>query len=984
MYKPFRPPLPKSFAPKKPVEEEERIPESDDESEPRPYKKRKILVYSSDERPPAKSVPASAGVFAPRKPLIAVKNSSEPKSSSDLHNDCPEGYYLVLWRKYTNKKHKTWDGDGVLSVYGGYARLQGDDGKEMGKCVYKEPLLPGSTLSIGGKEVEVDSIISKDDFLSGRPFLKVTATKPVTTFGRNTTSTPKPPSIQKAPISLPKGKVPLLGKKKADDGSEISEITAKSFYSKTSAIKAQFKNPLLSTTVIPQTEDGAPTPRHNPNAFGAVVMKRPIDCPKGKQIVDVVLDPFLGQHFHPHQFEGVKFMYECVMGMRDFNGQGALLADEMGLGKTLQTIALLWTLLKQNPIAGSNDGVIKKALVVCPVTLIRNWSDEFKRWLGKERLGVIVADNAKTKLTDFTHGKSYSVMIIGYEKLRSVQDELKKGAGIDIIIADEGHRLKTAQNKSAQAIRNLNTPMRVVLTGTPMQNDLSEFFIMVDFVNPGLLGNYKTFKKEFELPIVKSRQPEASKRDVEKGKAREEELSCLTKSFILRRTADVMSKFLPPKSDFVVYCKPTDAQIRVYKHVLDSPFFGNAFGSKQASFQLITLLKKVCNAPSLLKTNEGAPSNVTVAELLQAIPDEIMRLAPVRSSSKFRVLDQMLRQLSKKTNEKIVIVSNWTSTLDLIGQHLASMSLPFSRLDGKTPTDQRQDLVKSFNKAPATKSFAFLLSAKAGGVGINLIGASRLILFDTDWNPATDLQAMARIHRHGQKRPVKIYRFLMAGGIDEKIYQRQVSKMGLADSVVDGKKNEASFSAVELKDLFKLDTTSVCQTHDLLGCDCKGLGNNIPPPDISETSEENLEEEDAEEAVDDSDDEMLVPLKSLVRGAMVPGTKKSIEALERKLADEAKQKRLKKSKGKMQALMLFNHLDTSIFRGETEDVFGDEEDAVTEARRTLDDDVLVDVLKSENCKVSFVFVKHNKARALAKEEVKDIDDKDAKIITIED
>ncbi|KAF8863799.1 hypothetical protein BDZ45DRAFT_722216 [Acephala macrosclerotiorum] len=978
MYKPFRPPFLKSFAPKKPVKEE-RIPESDDESEaaPRPSKKRKLLVHVVEDSPPKKSVAASAGVLAPRKPLLVVKNSSEPKSSSESHDDCLEGYYMVLWRKYTNKKHKTWDGDGVLSVYGGYAHLQDEDGREMGKCVYKEPLLPGSTLSVGGKEVEVDSIVSKADYMSGKPFLKAAAaTKSMPKALSCSTS-----STYKAPISLPKGKVPVLEKKKKEEGSsDFEQIAPKSFYSSTNAMKARFKNPLLSTTIMPENKDGTPTPRHDPKAPGACVMMRPKDCPKGKQIVDVVLDPFLGRKFNPHQFEGVRFMYECVMGMRDFNGQGALLADEMGLGKTLQTIALIWTLLKQNPIAGSKDGVIKKALIVCPVTLIQNWRDEFMKWLGKEKVGVFVADNPKIKLTDFTHGKSYSVMIIGYEKLRSVQDELKKGAGIDIVIADEGHRLKTAQNKSAQAIRNLDCPMRIVLSGTPMQNDLSEFYIMVDFVNPGLLGTFKTFKKEFEVPILKSRQPEASKRDVEKGKAREEELSSLTKSFILRRTADVMAKFLPPKSDYVVFCKPTQAQTEVYQHVLASPLFGNicGTGNAQASFQLITLLKKVCNAPSLLQKKEDAPSNATVTALMEAIPADLLRLPPIRASSKFRVLDQMVRRLSE-TKEKIVIVSNWTSTLDLIGQHLASLNLPFSRLDGKTPQDQRHSLVRAFNAAPASKSFAFLLSAKAGGTGINLIGASRLILFDTDWNPATDLQAMARIHRHGQRRPVKIYRFLMAGGIDEKIYQRQVTKMGLADSIVDGKANEASFSAAELRDLSRLDIVSACQSHDLLLCGCKGLGHDLSPPIIEDSSDETLAEEELETVDDDSDDDMLVPLHALKRPKTVPATKKNIEALEQKIADEAKEKRLKNSKGKMQALMMYRHLDTSIFKGETEDVFGFENEDFVEGKSALDDEVLVDMLKSEGCKVSFVFAKHNKAKVLSKdEEEKEADEKELK------
>lgn len=966
MFKPFKPPLRKSVgnsAPVAPID----LTESDDEPVHHPYKKRKLLIHIiEDSSPPTKAPPASSAVLAPRKPLLVVKSSNELKSTQDAPVEGLEGYYMVLWyvvsasllashlivlyrRKFTAKKHKTWDGDGVLSVYGGYARLQDVSGREMGRCMYKEPLLPGSTLSMGGKEIEVDSVLSKEDFLAGRPFLK-TSVKRTSSTGSNRSQVTKP---SKAPISLPKGKMPLPDSKKG----EVSdmEIPAKSFYAhKSAATKAHFKNPLLATTIMPPKKNGGPTPRHDPNAEGALVMKRPRDCPRGKEIVDIVLDPFLGQHLREHQREGVKFMYECVMGMRDFNGQGAILADEMGLGKTLQTIALLWTLLKQNPIHGT-EGVIKKALIVCPVTLITNWKKEFRKWLGNERLGVFVADGQKIKLTDFTHGKSYSVMIIGYEKLRSVQDELKKGAGIDIVVADEGHRLKTAQNKSAQAIRSLNTPMRIILSGTPMQNDLSEFYEMVDFVNPGLLGTANTFKKEFEGPILKSRQPEASKKDIEKGTARGEELSSLTKTFILRRTAEILSKYLPPKTEYVLFCQPTQAQVQVYQHVLASPFFGKVLGlgGSEASLQLITLLKKICNAPRLLiKKDENAPSNSNVAELLEAIPSEILQQASVKSSTKFRVLDQMLKCLAK-TTEKIVLVSNYTSTLDLLGQHLASLSLPFLRLDGSTPAAKRQDLVDTFNRTPASKSFAFLLSAKSGGAGINLIGASRLILFDVDWNPATDLQAMARIHRDGQKKPVKIYRFLMAGGMDEKIYQRQVTKMGLADSVVDGKKNEASFTAQELRDLFTLKESIACQTHELLGCDCKGLGADPHPPS---SIPDPVEVDEGDDGLEDSDDDMLFPPIHEV----VAATKANVEALNKKLAAEAKENRSKKAKGKMQALMLYRHINTNIFKGETEDVFGYEHDEVTDVKKALDDDVLVKVLQDQNCKIGFVFAKRDR------------------------
>jgi DNA repair and recombination protein RAD54B len=212
---------------------------------------------------------------------------------------------------------------------------------------------------------------------------------------------------------------------------------------------------------------------------------------------------------------------------------------------------------------------------------------------------------------------------------------------------------------------------------------------------------------------------------------------------------------------------------------------------------------------------------------------------------------------------------------------------------------------------------------------------------------------MARIHRDGQKRPVKIYRLLLAGGMDEKIYQRQVTKMGLADSVVDGKKNGASFSAEELRDLFRLDLNAGCQTHDLLGCDCEGLGADpLPPSSILEP----VEIEEIVEDSEDSDDESLFPSVH----AIVPATKDNIDTLEKKTAEDPKLECATKSKGKMQALMLYRHVDASIFKGETEDVFGYELDEVKDVKEKLDDEVLVKVLQDKDCKIGFVFAKRDR------------------------
>jgi DNA repair and recombination protein RAD54B len=429
---------------------------------------------------------------------------------------------------------------------------------------------------------------------------------------------------------------------------------------------------------------------------------------------------------------------------------------------------------------------------------------------------VFVVDNdKKIKLKDFTHGKMYSVMIIGYEKLRLVQDELKQGAPIDIVICDEGHRLKSAQNKSAQAIKELGTDKRIILSGTPLQNDLSEFFTMVDFINPGLLGKYSTFKREFETPILQSRVPNATQRNIEKGTARSEELAQLTSQFILRRTSEVIAKFLPPKTETVLFIQPTSAQAALYRAVLESPVFGAVLGSAEASLALINYLKKLCNSPTLLLKKKQADEspNQNVAALMDRIPPEQLNAG---KGAKLQVLQDLLLRVRESTDDKVVLVSNYTSTLDILGQLLTANGLQFLRLDGSTPAPKRQGLVDRFNHSSAKNQFAFLLSAKAGGVGLNLIGASRLILFDVDWNPATDLQAMARIHRDGQKKPCYIYRFLIKGAIDEKIFQRQVTKTGLADAVVDSKKTGQHFTHEELRDLFRLDEGDACQSSEYL------------------------------------------------------------------------------------------------------------------------------------------------------------------------
>lgn len=861
-----------------------------------------------------------------------------------------------LRRKFTTKKNKTWDGDGVLAVSGGYATLQDVSGKDLGRTACKTPLMIGSPLSVGGKEIEVEAMISKEDFLAGRPFL-------------GTTARPAPKLKEIDGVSPLSAKVQQKHKKLAE--SQKERMNPKIAASQST--KSGYKMPLLHSTVLaPKKDAKLPTPRHDANAAEALVMKRPSTVPKGKQIVDVVVDPLLTKHLREHQREGVAFMYECMMSMKGYTGEGAILADEMGLGKTLQTIALLWTLLKQNPIYG-DEPVIKKALIVCPVTLINNWRKEFRKWLGNERVGVFVAESKKQRLTDFTNGKSYSVMIIGYEKLRMVQADLQKGSGIDIVIADEGHRLKTAQNKSALAIKSLNTERRIILSGTPIQNDLAEFYTMVDFVNPGLLSKYSTFKREFETPILKSQQPGATAKDLEKGEARSEELANLTGMFILRRTAEILSKYLPPKTEYVVFCRPTEAQSAVYRAIVGSPTFNAALGSSAVSLELINVLKKVCNSPSLLIKKGEKGEDMTKPEILESVPRSLLKTPA--ASGKIQVLDELLFNIAQGKQEKVVLVSNYTSTMDVLQNLISSLGYKYLRLDGSTPAGKRQDIVDRFNRSPPSNSFVFLLSAKAGGTGLNLIGASRLILFDIDWNPATDLQAMARVHRDGQKRPCYIYRFLTQGALDEKIFQRQVSKTGLADSIVDGKSGVSGFTREELRDLFTFDENDHCQTHQLLGCACGGSGTPLAPAEdaAEETPRNDLATlsggaSSAEEPEiirmdgEEDDDIPLEPKPKYLTSATV-----NMEEQEAEIRRKAKECKDSAGRAKMLSLMQYMHLDTAHLSPAPTRVStpaadtGDDADvdvsALDPLEAVVEDAALRKVIRDDRRRVGYLFTK---------------------------
>ncbi|KAM6215655.1 DNA repair and recombination protein RAD54B [Rhynchocyon petersi] len=581
-------------------------------------------------------------------------------------------------------------------------------------------------------------------------------------------------------------------------------------------------------------------PRHDPDAPNSLVMKQPNQnhqwmfnknsCP----LVDVVIDPYLVCHLRPHQKGGIIFLYECVMGMRVNGRYGAILADEMGLGKTLQCISLIWTLQCQGPYGGKP--VIKKTLIVTPGSLVNNWKKEFKKWLGSERIKIFTVDQDH-KVEEFIKSPLYSVLIISYEMLLRSLEQIKT-IKFDLLICDEGHRLKNSAIKTTSALISLSCEKRIILTGTPVQNDLQEFFALIDFVNPGILGSLSSYRKIYEEPIVASREPSASEEEKNLGERRAAELTRLTGLFILRRTQEVINKYLPPKIENVVFCQPAALQVDLYRKLLNSKAVRFCLqGLLENSPHLICIgaLKKLCNHPCLLfRSIKDKECNSTCDEnqerhlyegLVNVFPADYNPLMfAEEESGKLQVLSKLLAVIHElRPSEKVVLVSNYTQTLNILQEVCNRHGYAYTRLDGQTPISQRQQIVDGFN-SKYSSDFIFLLSSKAGGVGLNLIGGSHLILYDIDWNPATDIQAMSRVWRDGQKHPVHIYRLLTTGTIEEKIYQRQISKQGLSGAVMDLAKTSEhiQFSVEELKNLFTLHESSHCVTHDLLDCECTG------------------------------------------------------------------------------------------------------------------------------------------------------------------
>ncbi|ETN66628.1 DNA repair and recombination protein RAD54 [Anopheles darlingi] len=776
---------------------------------------------------------------AVKRPLVsssgAASNSKQTGISSSSSKENvgalkDTAIFKVVWGKISTRKHKTWEGDGTLEVSGRSALLRDETGKVISTAsgLKLEEVTEGIQIIVGSKEVEVLERITE-------------STEPVSNCSKNVASANKIPRILKPPSTS--FKAPEQRKTAPDqlqpDISSHDSLTEKDSFTKVDTtpsvpVNRQFKP--IATYTAP--DEGSKNDQAE--VVEPLFMKKPSfehrfhHNPNNElTVADVQVPACLARHLRPHQRDGVAFLYECVTGMRMMEPPGgyygAILADEMGLGKTLQCISLMYTLLKTGPYG---KPLARRILIVTPSSLVENWDREITKWLRNERLFTFIV-GPHNKLRLYAQSLHIPVLIISYEMLAKQIDELET-VKFDLIFCDEGHRLKNSNVKVFGVLSKLECRRRVLITGTPIQNDLAEFYSLINFVNPGLLGSYQDFKARYETPIIISQRPGVLPQSIELGIERLNELNVITGRFVLRRTQEVINRYLPEKHELVIFCHPSELQTQLLRTALTFYEEERSGSNAITPLQLITILKKICNHPSLVKvTGRGDPESL-LHRLADQLPDW-QAMGP-SDSAKLAIVDTLLEDLIVK-QEKVVIVSYYNKTLDMIAGLCEHYNYKHSRLDGSTVASDRSKIVATFNNA-ASDIFILLLSAKAGGAGLNLIGASRLVLYDNDWNPANDLQAMSRVWRDGQTRTVFIYRLLTAFSIEERIFQRQISKTSLSGTVVDQKRNmnNLQFSDEELKDLFSFvdpQHANDCLTHSLLECPCAGIGT-IPEPEVTD------------------------------------------------------------------------------------------------------------------------------------------------------
>ncbi|ESW97143.1 hypothetical protein KL918_000752 [Ogataea parapolymorpha] len=494
----------------------------------------------------------------------------------------------------------------------------------------------------------------------------------------------------------------------------------------------------------------------------------------------------VGGTLKEYQLKGLEWMVSLYN-----NNLNGILADEMGLGKTIQSISLITYLIESKKERG-------KFLVIVPLSTITNWTLEFERWAPSVKTIVYKGTQHQRKQLQYeVRSGNFSVLLTTYEYVIRDRPLLCKFKWAHMII-DEGHRMKNASSKlSLTLTQYYHTRNRLILTGTPLQNNLPELWALLNFVLPKVFNSVKSFDEWFNTPFANTGHQDKLELSEEESLLIIRRLHKVLRPFLLRRLKKDVEKDLPDKVERVVKCKLSGLQSCLYKQMLNHNALFVGVGTQGATKtglrglnNKIMQLRKVCNHPYVFEEVEDIvnPSRLTT--------DLIWR-----SSGKFELLDRVLPKF-KASGHKVLIFFQMTQVMDIMEDYLRFRDMKYMRLDGSTKADDRQDMLKDFN-APDSEYFCFLLSTRAGGLGLNLQTADTVIIFDTDWNPHQDLQAQDRAHRIGQKNEVRILRLITEDSVEEVILERAHQKLDIDGKVIQAGKFDNKSSAEEQEAFLK-------------------------------------------------------------------------------------------------------------------------------------------------------------------------------------
>ncbi|XP_046726872.1 helicase ARIP4-like isoform X1 [Silurus meridionalis] len=668
---------------------------------------------------------------------------------------------------------------------------------------------------------------------------------------------------------------------------------------------------------------------NQPDAQGRVLIN--INHPEDES--DIYLSPQIARIIKPHQIDGIRFLYsnlvESQKRFKSTPGFGCILAHSMGLGKTLQVISFIDILLRHTGV--------HTVLAIVPVNTLQNWLAEFNLWVPSaealpphNETGHIVPRSFKVHILNDEYKTTSSrakvvedwyrnggVLLMGYEMYRLLslkkcfvtgrkkkntksnepvitdidkeehQQELMKGIeralsqpGPDVVVCDEGHRIKNWHASTSRALKSIGTMRRLLLTGYPLQNNLNEYWCMVDFVRPGFLGTRPEFSNMFVRPILNGQCVDSTPEDVQLMRYRSHVLHSLLEGFVQRRGHDVLFSQLPQKQEHVILVRLTALQRTLYTAFMNRfREAGNTGWLNLNPLKAFCVCCKIWNHPDILfealqKENMASEQDLDMDDITasNAYCSASKRAKPSESSSSQR--DITLHQLQEKNNqaityewakdimagykkgilensakmvlffhiveesvksgEKVLVFSQSLSTLTVIEEFLGKRTMPdysgngvkqtwvrnvnYYRLDGSTSVSERERLINQFNDMTNNSSWLFLLSTRAGCLGVNLIGASRVVVFDASWNPCHDAQAVCRVYRYGQRKPCHIYRLVSDFTLEKKIYDRQISKQGMSDRVIDDLNPVLTFTHREVESLlhFAEDETNPLDSTHLL------------------------------------------------------------------------------------------------------------------------------------------------------------------------